>query len=98
MGRNGSFSFFPAVLILPSIPPSLPPLLPQAIAALQRTLSLNPNVTAARHLLLSISGGEGGGEGRAEGGGQVPVDTDPAYVVELFDYYAPTYDQHMKEG
>ncbi|KAM3568190.1 hypothetical protein VYU27_009683 [Nannochloropsis oceanica] len=70
----------------------------EAIAALQRTLALNPKVTAARHLLLSISGGGGRGEEGGEGGVQVPTDTDPAYVVELFDYYAPTYDQHMKEG
>ncbi|EWM30007.1 tetratricopeptide repeat family protein [Nannochloropsis gaditana] len=65
-----------------------------AIIALQQTLSLNPNVSAARHLLLSITGAQGGGEG----GAAAPVEADPAYVVELFDYYAPTYDQHMKEG
>jgi hypothetical protein len=23
---------------------------------------------------------------------------EPAYVTELFDFYAPMYDQHMKEG
>jgi predicted TPR repeat methyltransferase len=23
---------------------------------------------------------------------------DPAYVVELFNYYAPTYDSHMKDS
>ena len=26
------------------------------------------------------------------------MSADPQYVVELFDFYAPLYDQHMKEG
>lgn len=60
----------------------------EAIAALQRTLALNPDVSAARHLLLSLT----------EEGRGAAMSADPKYVVELFDFYAPLYDQHMKEG
>lgn len=43
---------------------------------------------SGRHMLNSLTD-----EGRLE-----TQKIDPQYVVELFNYYAPTYDSHMKDS
>lgn len=48
-------------------------------------LSANPNNATAQHFLQALEG-------------NTPATTSSAFLTELFDFYAPHYDHHLKEG
>lgn len=50
----------------------------------EKILQLDPENTTAHYFLTALAGG-------------TPARAPAAYVIELFDQYAPTYDQHMNQ-
>lgn len=58
-----------------------------AAASLKRTLQLDPSIAAARHMLRALSEDEA-----------VNVNTsEDDYIKDLFNSYAPSYDEHGKK-
>jgi predicted TPR repeat methyltransferase len=55
--------------------------------SLQRTLALNPDISAAKHMLRALSDDES----------ESLKQTDLTYVKDLYNSYAPTYDEHGKK-
>lgn len=58
-----------------------------ALESIKMTLKNNSNITAAQHMLKALSEEEAIRVSR----------TDEAYIKDLFDNYAPTYDSHGKK-
>lgn len=58
-----------------------------ASESLKRTLELDPTIVAARHMLIALSDDEA----------MKVSSTEDAYIKDLFDGYAQTYDNHGKK-
>jgi tetratricopeptide (TPR) repeat protein len=58
-----------------------------AITSLQKTLELNPTVSAARHMLTAL----------VEKDALVTTFSDEKYISDLFNTYASSYDAHGKK-
>eukprot|EP00612_Vaucheria_litorea_P007695 CAMPEP_0171475152 /NCGR_PEP_ID=MMETSP0946-20130122/2836_1 /TAXON_ID=109269 /ORGANISM="Vaucheria litorea, Strain CCMP2940" /LENGTH=273 /DNA_ID=CAMNT_0012005191 /DNA_START=1103 /DNA_END=1924 /DNA_ORIENTATION=+ len=63
----------------------------KAISSLERTLQLSPSLSSARYLLASM---------KWQNGSKIQIEEKDklAHFRDLFDFYAPSYDDHMRNS